>query len=226
MSRFPDFFQNAPVLQLYDPLAEFLGAEADGTLEYRYLDMVRLAGHSCPTVAGAFLATRAALRALYGEATPERGQIQVEMRDAPEEGVTGVIAAVVGAITGASGPGGFAGIGGRFVRRGLLRFGADTTTLMRLTRLDEGSAVEVEFHPQRVPGDPRLPELLRECVRGTANEQQQARFRNAWQGRVRALLLEHADDPAVFEVRRLSATGRTAADSSSGARPPRQASDP
>lgn len=203
MSRFPDFFADAPVLQLYDPLAQFLGAEADGMLEYRYVDLVRLAGHSCPTVAAAFLSVRAALRALYGEATPERGQLRVEMRDEADAGTTGVIAAVAGAITGAAGPGGFAGIGGRFVRRGLLRFGADTPALMRLTRTDDGSAVEVEPHVQRVPGDPQLPDLLRRCVSGAADERQQTQFRAAWQARVRALLLEHADDPAVFELRRL-----------------------
>jgi hypothetical protein len=212
MSRFPGFFQDAPVIRLHDPLAEFLGAEADGTLEYHYADMVRIAGHSCPTVAGAFLSTRAALRALYGEATPQRGQIRVEMRDEADDGTTGVIATVAGAITGAAGPGGFAGIGGRFVRRGLLRFGmADTAALMRLTRLDDGSAVDVEFHPQGVPGDPQLSSLLRECVHDTADAQQQARFRHAWQDRVRALLLEHADDAAVFETRKLPAAGHAAA---------------
>lgn len=212
MSQFPEFFESAPVIRLYDPLAEFLGAEASGTLEYRYVDVVRLAGHSCPTVAGAFLATRAALRALYGETTPERGQIQVEMRDAPEDGTTGVIAAVVGGITGASGPGGFAGIGGRFVRRGLLHFGVDIEALMRLTRIDDTSGVEVTFHSQRVAGDPQLPDLLRRCALDVADDRQRAQFRDAWQARVRSLLLDHADDPAVLELRRLPGAARMVGD--------------
>jgi hypothetical protein len=61
---FPPFFDAAPVIRLQDPLADFLGAAHDGLLEYRYVDVVRLAGHSCPAVASAFLMTRAALQAL------------------------------------------------------------------------------------------------------------------------------------------------------------------
>jgi len=64
--QFPDFFASAPVIRMHDPLAEFLGAAKDGIIEYRYADAVRFAGHSCPTVASAFLMTRAALAALYG----------------------------------------------------------------------------------------------------------------------------------------------------------------
>lgn len=211
MSRFPEFFAAAPVLRLYDPLAEFLGAEADGLLEYHYVDMVRLAGHSCPTVAAAFLSVRTALRALYGEATPERGRLRVKMRDEADDGVTGVIASVAGAITGVAGPGGFAGIGTRFVRRGLLRFGANTRALMRLTRTDDGTAVEVEAHVERVPGDPQMRDLLRRCLTNVADAVQRSRFRDLWQTRVRALLLDHADDPEVFELHRLPSAERTAA---------------
>mgnify|MGYP003492414693 FL=1 len=43
-----------------DPLAELLGAAEGGRLEYTYADAVKLTGHSCPTVAGAWLATRQA----------------------------------------------------------------------------------------------------------------------------------------------------------------------
>ena len=53
--RLPDFYELAPVVQTRDPFAEMLGAARDGLLEYSYADAVRLAGHSCPTVAGAFL---------------------------------------------------------------------------------------------------------------------------------------------------------------------------
>jgi hypothetical protein len=52
---FPEFYAQAPRVTLRDPLAEFLGAARQGLIEYRYADVVRLAGHSCPTVAGAYL---------------------------------------------------------------------------------------------------------------------------------------------------------------------------
>lgn len=103
-----------------DPLADFLGAADGGVIEYCYADAVRLAGHSCPTVASAYLMTRAALRALYADALPERGGIRVELRDERVAGVAGVIANVASLVSGATQDTGFKGIGGRFDRRGLL----------------------------------------------------------------------------------------------------------
>ncbi len=43
---YPDFFDAVPRLRLKDPLAEFLGAFDDGEVEYGYLNVVKLAGHS------------------------------------------------------------------------------------------------------------------------------------------------------------------------------------
>ena len=54
----PDFFAAVPAIVVADPLAALLGAAEGGRLEYRYADAVRLAGHSCPTVAGAWLMAR------------------------------------------------------------------------------------------------------------------------------------------------------------------------
>jgi PAS domain-containing protein len=59
----PAFFDEVRSLVVYDPLAEFLGATGDGRIEYRYADAVRLAGHSCPTVAAAYWMTLKALTA-------------------------------------------------------------------------------------------------------------------------------------------------------------------
>ena len=100
---FPAFFDRIPSLTLHDALAEVLGAAADGMIEYRYGDAVRLAGHSCPTVAGAWLMARGALHALYPEAIPERGNIRVELRAGQDAGTAGVVGSVLGLITGAAG---------------------------------------------------------------------------------------------------------------------------
>src|SRR5690606_3387946 len=75
----PQFFDEVPPIVVVDPLAEFLGAADDGLFEYRYLDVVKAAGHSCPTVAGAWLTTRKALAHLYPDAPPRRGEIRVEL---------------------------------------------------------------------------------------------------------------------------------------------------
>lgn len=195
---FPPFFDAVPALRVLDPLAAFLGAARDGLLEYRYADVVRLAGHSCPTVASAFLATRAALRALYPDTLPRRGEVRVELRDAIEEGVTGVIGSVAGLLTGAAGAGGFHGIAGHFARKDLLAYGVPMRSELRFTRLDTGVAIGVSIDLRSVPGDPRAMQLMPRCLQGAASAEELEQFGAAWQERVRRLLLEHADDPAVI----------------------------
>ena len=197
---FPAFFDAAPAITVRDPLARFLGAAGDGILEYHYGDAVKLAGHSCPTVASAYLMTRTALRTLYADGLPERGAIRVELGAPVSEGVTGVIANVASYLAGAAQEGGFKGIGGRFDRRGLLRFGAAIPGEIRFTRADGKASVDVAAQLARVPADPRMPALLRRCASGEASADDADLFASLWQERVRRLLLEHADDPEVIMV--------------------------
>jgi formylmethanofuran dehydrogenase subunit E len=198
----PEFFEAAPRIRVRDPLAAFLGAAHEGVLEYRYADAVRLAGHSCPTVASAFLMARAALAALYPDTLPERGAMLVELRDPADEGVTGVIANVLSLVTGATVDTGFKGLGGRFDRRRLLAYDAPIDGQVRFTRRDDGRSVTVQARVERVPADPRAMPLMPRCVAGVATAEEQALFRSLWQERVKRLLLEHADDPEVILVTR------------------------
>ncbi|MCP5249491.1 MAG: hypothetical protein H6942_13315 [Candidatus Accumulibacter sp.] len=198
--NFPEFFESAPRITFRDPLARFLGAAEDGIIEYTYSDAVKLAGHSCPTVASAYLMTRAAMRALYPAAFPERGGIRVELGDDRLTGVAGVVANVVSLLTGASNDTGFKGIAGRFDRRGLLSFGADIAGQLRFTRQDTRAAATVSVRLERLPGDPRIALLMPLCVAGTASSDQIAQFQSLWQERVRTLLVEHADDPEIIVV--------------------------
>src|SRR5690606_42137676 len=99
----------APVLRLRDGLSQLLGATPDGVVEYRYADAVRLAGHSCPTVAGAWLCLRAGLGALSGAELPERGGIAASLPQAEAAGVVGLTGQVVTLVTGAAGVGGCKG---------------------------------------------------------------------------------------------------------------------
>lgn len=170
-----------------DPLAEFLGAADGGRLEYSYADAVKLTGHSCPTVAGAWLATLRALAELYPGETPERGAIRVELRGQLEEGVTGVIASVASLVTGAAAEGGFKGIGGRFERRGLLAFGASIAAELRFTRMDTGRAVEAQV-PRADAAAPELMVLLRRALAPDAQSAERDAFARAWQARVAQML--------------------------------------
>jgi hypothetical protein len=201
--QFPDFFAAAPNIRLRDPLAEFLGAAQDGLIDYRYEDAVRLAGHSCPTVASAFLMTRAALAALYGSDLPVRGEIRVDLAEARDAGVAGVIASIATLVTGATADTGFRGLAGQFNRRDKLFFAQPLAHgTLRFTRLDTGTAVEAGADLSRVPGEPRMGELMPLCLSGQASSTQQDEFQALWQARVRRLLLDHADDAAVIRVYR------------------------
>lgn len=196
----PAFFDAVPAITVADPLAETLGAADGGLIEYRYVDAVKLAGHSCPTVAGAWLMTRTALAQLYPGETPRRGEIGVELRQAVDEGVAGVIAGVAGLVTGAANEGGFKGLAGHFARKGLLRFGVPMAGEIRFTRVDTGRSVEVAHRPQAVPRPAGLADLMRDALAPQAESAKRQAFADAWQAWVQTILLDHADDPALVTV--------------------------
>lgn len=199
---FPSFFADAPTITLRDPLAIFLGASDDGVITYTYADAVKLAGHSCPTVAGAYLMVRSGLRALYGNDTPERGGIEVHLREPRDEGTTGVTAAVATLLTGAAPETGFGGIGARhrFARRDLQHFEAPIGGLMALRRRDNGRGVTLGLDTGAVPAAPEMQTMFPRVVAGRASEDEQARFAALWQDRVERMLIRHADDPALVQV--------------------------
>lgn len=199
-SGFPAFFDVVPAITLRDPLAEILGAAEDGLIEYHFADAVRLAGHSCPTVAGAWLMTTRALRALYGDAVPERGGVVVDFGDSLEGGVTGVIASIATLLTGAAGCGGFKGLAGRFSRRNLLSFDAAGVADIRFTRRDTGMSVQVSLDLSPVPGDPRMGMLLPALLSGSATKEEAWQFGELWQDRVRRILVDFHDDPRLVQI--------------------------
>ena len=198
---YPQFFDLVPRLRLRDPLAEFLGAFDGGLVEYGYLDAVKLAGHSCPTVASAYWLTRQALAALYGDAVPERGAGKASCRGGRSEGVTGVIANGGSMRPGGTTDSGFKGVAGRFDRRNLMAFDAAQPLDLRFTRVDTGLSVDAAAHLRHVPADPRMAPLMQRCLSGVASPDEAQDFRTLWQARVRSVLLDHGDDPAVFVIR-------------------------
>lgn len=166
--RFPAFFDQVPRLVVRDPLAEFLGAAEGGVLEYGYADAVRLAGHSCPTVASAYALAHHALTRLFPGELPVRGMVQVSFQHPLDEGVTGVIAAVLGLLSGSAQDGGFKGIAGRFVRRNLQHFGEHQPLALRFVRSDSGATVHAAAELSKVQPHPEMAELMRRCMRGEA----------------------------------------------------------
>ncbi|ETD68592.1 hypothetical protein V757_10010 [Pelistega indica] len=203
-SGYPQFFDEVPTIRVKDALADFLGAAKDGIIEYRYVDAVRLAGHSCPTVAGAYLMVLRGLEALYDEEDelPDRGGIEVIMQESRETGTTGVIASVATLLTGAATEMGFGGIGaaGYFSRRHLLSFDGEIQGTMALRRRDTGKMVNVIFNPSIVPFAPEMTQVMSKAVTGQANADELRLFKTLWQQRVKDILVTQINHPDLVHV--------------------------
>ena len=197
---FPAFFKEIPTIVTYDPLALTLGTVEDGIIKYRYVQIVKMAGHSCPTVAGAFLMTYKALKALYPNSTPVRGEIRVEFKEDLEDGVAGVIANVISNITGATEKSGFKGLNGRFARHSLMSFNEDITNSAKFTRIDTNKSVEVIYNPSAVPPSSKQQELMKLVLMQKATKEEQKEFGILWQDRVKKILIDNFDNKEVISV--------------------------
>ncbi len=185
--NYPEFFNDIEKISLKDDLAEFLGATQEGTIEFSYIDVVKTAGHSCPTVLGAYLMTLEGLKALYKDETPKRGEIKVEFSEKIEDGVAGVIANVITNITGATTNSGFKGIMGLFSRNNLMAFESDISSNVKFTRRDTNESVEVIYDPSSIGADPMMRELMQKSISKQATAQEAEAFGKLWQQRVEAI---------------------------------------
>lgn len=171
--KYPNFFDTIPTIKLQDKLSKFLGTFDDGIVEFSYLDIVKNSGHSCPTVAGAYLMCLVGLKELYPKTIPKRGEIKVFFKEDKLEGVAGVIASVVTHITGATEDLGFKGMNGNFLRTGLMKFQENISSSIKLQRVDTGASIEILYDPSLIKADPKIMQFM-----GTKE------FGNLWQKRV------------------------------------------
>ena len=187
---YPQFFNNIPTIKLQDELASFLGAFEDGIIEFSYLDVVKSAGHSCPTVLGAYLMTLQGLKALYEDELPKRGQIIVEFKESQIDGVAGVIGNVITNITGATTTNGFKGIAGKFDRNYLMKFDKDIDgASVRFTRVDTLKSVDVFYDASSVKPHEDMSFLMQKSVKGIATKEEIEEFKKHWQKRVEEISL-------------------------------------
>ncbi len=183
--NYPSFFDEIESIKLKDDLSLFLGAVDDGVIEFTYLDIVKAAGHSCPTVAGAYIMTLEALKYLYKNDIPKRGEIKVFFKDNYVEGVTGVIANVISQITGATDSYGFKGINGKFKRYDLIEFSSDISSDLRFQKVDDGQFIDISYDSSSVEFNPKIPNLMQKIMKGEASEEEKKEFKYLWQERVR-----------------------------------------
>lgn len=182
---YPQFFNKIPTIKLQDDLASFLGAFEDGIIEFSYLDVVKSAGHSCPTVLGAYLMTLKGLEALYENEISKRGEIIVEFKEAQNLGVAGVIGNVIMNITGATTTNGFKGLAGKYDRNHLMKFEKDINGAnVRFTRIDTLKSVDVFYNPISIKPHEDMNFLMQKCIQGNATKDEKLEFGKLWQKRV------------------------------------------
>lgn len=191
--QYPTFFDEVETIILKDNLSDFLGTFEEGLIEFTYTEIVKSAGHSCPTIAGAYIMTLKGLKTLYGSEIPQRGGIKVEFSEDSNDGVAGVIANTISNITGATETSGFKGIGGSFVRHSLMKFEAPISSSVRFIRTDTGAYVDVYYHPNFIPGDPLIQELMPKVLYNGASVDEKKQFGTLWQNRVKDIVT-HIDD--------------------------------
>ncbi|PLY16483.1 MAG: hypothetical protein C0628_00480 [Sulfurimonas sp.] len=198
---YPEFFDKVESIKVIDPLANMLGAFEAGKYELTYLEVVKSAGHSCPTVAGAYLITAEALKALYPGERAVRGNIKVEFRESLEDGVAGVIANVVSQITGATDKSGFKGLGGKFARHSLMDFNVNINSSARFTRVDNAKRVDVYYNSSSIGGSPKMQPLMQKIMGGMASSAEIKEFGQLWQERVEKIFENASNVIKIVEIR-------------------------
>lgn len=193
---------DADPIEIRDPVAEALAVLEPGEpFVITYADVVKEAGHSCPTASGAYRITQLGLDALYPDEYPVRSDIEVHAAGPREDAVYGVMSRIVSYVTGAAEEDGFSGLAGGFGgRRDLLTFDAFDTgspdPAFRFHRTDTDETVEVSYQVTEVPdGGPAIG-YLQQILDGTADDQQRDAFADAWHRRVQVVLT----DDSLFTV--------------------------
>jgi len=197
---FIDLFKAVEPIRFKEPFAETLGAFKikDAVVDYTFMDVVKLAGHVCPATAGAYLCCQKALKQLYPDEIPVRGDITVTIYGQPHEGVYGVLSQIFSFLTGAAPDTGFKGLGPKFKRKDLLKFSpqkSDSKALcFEFGRLDNDTTVAVEFSPNKIPfaeeKAKRLGQLMGKVLGEVASEDELKEFQDLWIEKVRDMLFE------------------------------------
>lgn len=193
---------DAEPIRIRDPVAEALGVLDPGDpFVVTYHDVVKAAGHSCPTASGAFRIAQVGLDALYPDETPVRSDVKVTAGGPVGDPAYGVMSRIISYITGAAGEDGFGGLanghGGRTNLLSFDRIERDGVSF-RFERTDTGDAVTVTYHVHQLPDGGPATSYLPKLIEGSATAEEREAFGNAWHDRVQTVLTD--DD--LFTVER------------------------
>jgi len=207
------YITEVPPIMMIDPYFQIFG-QSQVALPYYYEEAVKLAGHSCGAVTGAWTIARKALEILYpnGE-IPVRGQIAVEAPGAEDEWFVGVFGDVITFVTGASPHTGFIGAefgkaNDVFVRQNKMVYSLEPTKQLPpmrewiFTRLDTGTKVGIKFNlviitPIPTPG--RIA-MGKKMAAGEATAEEAADYIKYWNDRA-IFVLDNADMAGFFSVK-------------------------
>ncbi len=200
-----DYITEVPPIMMIDPYFQIFG-QSQVAVPYTYENAVKLSGHSCGAVTGAWTIARKALEALYpnGE-IPVRGQIAVEAPGAEDEWFVGVFGEVITYITGAAPKTGFIGAefgqtNDVFVRQNKMTYPDEPTGTLPpkmewiFTRLDNGAKVGVVFNLSVITpiATPERQAMGKKMAAGEATPEEAADYYQYWNDRAK-FVLENAD---------------------------------
>jgi len=187
-----DYISQVEPMMFRDTFLEILG-QVDEPIPYYYTEAVKLSGHSCAAITGAWTITKKAMEALYGDETPVRGQIKITMPGPADQYFIGVFGEVFTYLTGAAPESGFPGsdFGPTYNRRNLLVYPEDVTKLpfaaleYVFERTDTGRKVGVVYNMTMVVpvSTPEIAALYPGLVAGTLTAEENATFVTWWNDR-------------------------------------------
>ncbi len=208
-----DYIREVPPIMMKEPYFEIFGQRQD-PLPYTYEEAVKLAGHSCGAITGAWTITKKALEILYpnGE-VPVRGMIAVEAPGAEDEWFVGVFGDVIMYITGAAPETGFIGsefgkANNVFVRQDKMVYSKEPTKQLPparewiFTRLDTGKKVGVKFNLVIITPipTPAKSALGKKMALGEATPEEEIEYYKYWNDRA-TFVLDKQDMPGFFIVK-------------------------
>jgi formylmethanofuran dehydrogenase subunit E len=198
------FFENLPTIKLKEPLIDFFGTPMSEVVEFNFQDVIKVAGHACPTVLGAYLQTYYSLRTLYGDDLPIRGEIEISFRESEDSGTTGVVGNVIGLITGSAGIGGFKGLGGKFSRNNKTQYSADQKHKLIFKRTDNNKSVAVDYNPESIAFSKNISPYLEKSLLNTATPEEKKEMNHLWNERLQNIINASNVSNEIIKVTKLN----------------------
>ena len=200
-----DYITEVPPIMMMDPYFQIFG-QSQVPVPYYYEEAVKVAGHSCGAITGAWTIARKALEVLYPDGEiPVRGQIAVEAPGAENEWFVGVFGEVITFITGASPHTGFIGAefgqtDDLFVRQNKMVYSEEPTRQLPprrewiFTRTDTGARVGVKYNLVIITPIPTPARVAmgKKMAAGEATPEEAADYIEYWNARA-MFALDRAD---------------------------------